>query len=158
MSEDGVLLASLRTMWDDADPMPADLVDRIVFTLQISDLEVELMRLHEAMEPAGVRGIGAETAGTITFSSTSLTVMLTVTGDGAGLRRVDGWLAPAAALRVELRLDPCQGDHVRHTVADDDGRFSFDDAPAGLVQLRIHPTDDAVLALERPVVTPAVQI
>jgi hypothetical protein len=161
MISDQELLAGLRDMWEATDPMPGDLVERVHFTLQLEDLEVELMRLHEAIEPVGARGGeptgtrgGTETASTVTFSSETLTVMLTISGDGAALRRIDGWIAPAAALRVELRRD----EGTAHTMADDDGRFSFDDVPAGLVQLLIEPTDGATVTLARPVVTPAVQI
>jgi hypothetical protein len=159
-----MLMRQLRGMWTALDPMPADLVERVLFTLRLEDLEVELMRLHEPAEPAGARGgpdghagMREETAGTITFSSPSLTVMLTVTGDGAGLRRLDGWLAPAAALRIEVRVAGRDGDGTVHTVADSDGRFSFE-APAGLVQLLIQPTEGAAVHLDRPVATPAVQL
>ncbi|HEU5107990.1 MAG TPA: hypothetical protein VFT95_05480 [Micromonosporaceae bacterium] len=152
--KDRPLLGELRGMWTRLDPMPTDLVDRVLFTLRLEDLEVELMRLHEAAEPAGARGGPAETAGMITFSSRSLTVMLAVTGDGADLRRVDGWLAPAATLRIDVRV---AGGADRDTVADEDGRFAFE-APAGLIQLVIRPTEGATLALDRPVATPAVQL
>jgi hypothetical protein len=158
-------MGELRGMWTTLDPMPADLVERVLFTLRLEDLEVELMRLHEPAEPAGVRGGAAdgraatreEAASTITFSSASLTVMLTVTGDGAGRRRLDGWLAPAAALRIEARISGRAGDGTLHTVADEDGRFSFE-APAGLVQLLILPAKGAAVHLDRPVATPAVQL
>ena len=167
--DDPALCGQLRGMWTALDPMPADLVERVLFTLRLEDLEVELMRLHEPAEPAGARGAAPdgrplareERAGTITFSSDSLTVLLAVTGDrttdSAGLRRVDGWLAPAAALRVEARVAGRGGDRTLHTVADSDGRFSFE-APAGLVQLLIQPTEGAAVHLDRPVATPAVQL
>lgn len=156
-SDDQILLAQLRRMWETADPTPRDLVERVLFTLELEDLEAELMRLHEATAPAGARAgepTGAETASTVTFGSASLTVMLTVSAAGDGLRRLDGWIAPAAALRVELR----RGDGAQHTVADADGRFVFDAVPAGLAQLRIQPTEGAAVALDRPVATPAVQL
>lgn len=160
MTEDEALLGQLRSMWDAADPVPDDLMERVLFTLQMEDLEVELMRLHEAVEPVGARGAepagvrDMETASTITFSSESLTVMLTISNDRGGLRRLDGWIAPAAALPVELR----RGDGAQYTVADDDGRFSFEQVPAGLMQLRIHPAENVAVTLSRAVATPAVQI
>ena len=80
--------------------------------------------------------------------------MLLLPRSGDPQRRLDGWLAPGAALRVELRT----GTTRRDTVASADGRFAFSDVPAGLVQLVIHPTDGATVALARPVVTPAIQL
>jgi hypothetical protein len=161
MRQDEALITQLRGMWTAVDPMPGDLAERVLFTLQLEDLEVELMRLHETSELVGARGVepvgqrGTETPTAVTFSSESLTVMLTIGSDGAGLRRIDGWLAPAAPLRIDLRR---WDGSAQNTVADDDGRFSFDDVPTGLVQLRIEATEDAGVALARPVVTPAVQI
>jgi hypothetical protein len=152
MNGDGVLLNQLRELWERSDPVPGDLVDRVLFTLDLEDLEFELMRLGEAAEPVGARS--AETATTVTFSSESLTVMVTVSVTGETLRRLDGWIAPGAALRVELRT--VRGP--RHSLADEDGRFSFDDVPAGLVQLSIQPSVDGAATLRRAVVTPAVQI
>ncbi|GAA2514457.1 hypothetical protein [Pilimelia columellifera] len=157
MNEDRALLDQLKGMWEATDPSPADLAERVLFTLQLEDLEVELMKLTDMPVLAGARG--AEATTTITFNSPTLTVMLTVSGDridddGQQLRRVDGWIAPAAALRVELR----SASGSQRTTADADGRFSLDAVPGGLAQLRIEPTDGAAVALGRPVVTPAVQL
>jgi hypothetical protein len=63
--------------------------------------------------------------------------MITVTDRAGGLVRVDGWLAPAAALRVELRLpEPAQP---RVAITDPAGRFAFDGVPHGIAQLLVHP-------------------
>jgi hypothetical protein len=142
----------LRDMWEAADPAPADLAERMIFTLQLENLEFELLRLHDVLEPVGARG--HETARTVTFGSDSLTVMVSMSGAGRPPHRVDGWIAPAAALRVELRTT--RG--TRETPADADGRFAFTEVPAGLIQLVLHPTAGADITLERPVVTPALQI
>jgi hypothetical protein len=152
MNGDAVLLDRLREMWQRHDPVPTELVERVLFTLDLEGLEFELMLRHDAQEPVGART--AETATTVTFSSESLTVMVTVSATGPAARRLDGWIAPGAALRVELRT--VRG--IRHGVADSDGRFSFDAVPAGLVQISIHPTPDAAITLSRTVVTPAVEL
>jgi hypothetical protein len=96
---------------------------------------------------------GVERARTITFASDSLTTMITLT-ETSGVFRLDGWLYPAAALRVELRSG--KGTVLEH--ADDGGRFAFTDVPAGLVQLIVHPTAGAPVELRTAVVTPAVQL
>jgi hypothetical protein len=162
--DERALLADLRAMWEEADPAPPDLAARALFRLEVeavleSDLlDAELMRLEEPLSLAGARGTapGAETASSITFSSTSLTVMVTVSAAAVTpqRKRLDGWIAPSAALRMELRTSA----GVEEAVADLDGRFVFADVPAGLVQLTIHPTDGAAVRLTGPVRTPAVEL
>jgi hypothetical protein len=163
---DGALLGKLRQMWQQADPVPDDLAERVVFAVGLEDVDYELLRLREVLEPAGARG--AETARTVTFGSDSLSVMVTLSGGlpadhrepalgpdrPASVRRIDGWIAPGAALRVELRTS--RG--VQETMADTTGRFALTEVPPGLVQLVIHPTEGASLVLSRPVVTPALQL
>jgi hypothetical protein len=151
-TEDQALLAALRRMWEVADPPPADLATRTLFLLELDNLEVELMSLRQELSAAGARN--AETASTITFASESLTVMLTVSPSGPQRHRLDGWLAPGAALRLELRTAA----GVREDLADSDGRFVFTDVPPGLVQLVIHPTEGAAVRLVRSVVTPATNL
>ena len=53
MTDDPTLLRAVHDMYDTLDPPPADLADRVLFTLQLEDLEFELMRLQEALQPAG---------------------------------------------------------------------------------------------------------
>lgn len=150
--DDDRLLAEIARLYERIDPMPPDLVDRIGFMLTLADMEIELARLTvESRVPVGARG--EERARTVTFSSDSLTVMVTITPTDAGCR-IDGWIAPGAAIRVELRSD--RGNH--DVIADVDGRFDFVDVPSGLVQLVFHPTPDVEVQLRSPVVTPAVQV
>lgn len=151
--EDGRLLEEIARLFELVDPMPHDLVERIGFTLTLADMEMELARLvAESRVPVGARG--EERARTVTFSSDSLTVMVTITPAGQGGCRIDGWIAPGAAIRVELRTDKGS----RDVVADEDGRFEFAGVPCGLVQLVFHPTPDIEVQLRSPVVTPAVQV
>lgn len=149
---DQTLLVELRRLWETTDPPPADLATRSLFLLQLENLEFELMSRRMEPSPAGARG--PETASTITFAAESLTVMITVSPDGPQLQRLDGWIAPSAALRLELRT----ATGVREGVADADGRFVFTGVPSGLVQLVIHPTDGTPVRLARPVVTPATEV
>lgn len=151
--EDARLLAEIARLYELVDPMPADLVERIGFTLTFADMEMELARLvAESRVPVGARG--EERARTVTFSSDSLTVMVTITPVSQSRCRIDGWIAPSAAIMVELRTDRGSQD----VVADVDGRFEFAGVPCGLVQLVFHPTPDSEVQLRSPVVTPAVQV
>jgi hypothetical protein len=151
--DDDRLLAEIARLYELADPMPPDLVDRIGFMLTLADMEIELARLTvESRIPVGARG--EERARTVTFSSDSLTVMVTITPTADAACRIDGWIAPGAAIRVELRSNRGSYD----VIADVDGRFDFADVPSGLVQLVFHPTPDVEVQLRSPVVTPAVQV
>jgi hypothetical protein len=76
---------------------------------------------------------------TLTFSADRLTAMVTVSRVGPGQLRLDGWLAPPAGYRVRLRM---HGGGTHETVADDDGRFSFERLDDGFGQLCFHPPED----------------
>jgi hypothetical protein len=150
---DAALLAELARIYDRIDPVPEGLVERIGFTLTLADLEIELARLtSETREPVGARG--EEKARTVTFSSESLTTMVTITPQDRGHFRIDGWLAPGASLAVELRTDHGS----LRTTSDDDGRFEFIQVRRGLVQLVSHPTNGSEVDLGSPVVTPAMEL
>ena len=129
---DAALFAQMRRMWQDVDPVPADLVDRMVATVAVEDLsrEYALLTLVEASQLSAVRG-ETDTA-TLQFSDgkTSVLVHVTVTEDGA--RRIDGWV-DAAALAIRLS----QGDREWSTDAGEHGRFAFDSVPPGVSRLRL---------------------
>jgi hypothetical protein len=150
--DDRGLIRRLRHMWQATDPERADLADRILFALQLEDANVELLRLGEPVRFAGVRG--ADVARTVTFSNNSLSVLVTMSEPAPGRRRLDGYIVPAAALRVEL----CSVCDPRDTTAAATGRFAFSDVPTGLLQLVFHPTAGAAVNLDRPFLTPPVQL
>jgi hypothetical protein len=76
--------------------------------------------------------------------------MVTVVAIPRDQRRLDGWLAPAGALVVEVRTGG--SDTVTHTVtADPTGRFVVESVPPGLAQFTVHLARSG-----RTVVTPAV--
>jgi hypothetical protein len=148
-TEDGALLAALRRMWERQDPAPDDLPDRVLFALSLEQLEVEVMQLREELL-AGARG--EERARTVTFTSASLSVMITISA--AAEVRLDGWITSGGGLRVDLLVEGQD----RSTTADGDGRFVFDGIAPGLAQLVFQPTAGAETNLSRPVVTPAIQV
>jgi hypothetical protein len=149
--DDGALEARLRSMWESADPPPADLADRALFLLELADLESDLLRMQE-VQLAGARG--EETTRTVTFDSDHVSIMITLSGSPGGARRLDGWITPPAALAVEART---RGGSTR-TAADASGRFSFPELPPALTQFVLHPTAGAAVELARPIVTPPLQI
>lgn len=151
--DDISLVRALRDMWEDRDPVPAGLVDRIEFTLALEDLEFDLLALSQEMrEPVAARG--EDRVRTITFSSENLSVMINIDEGKDGAVRLDGWIGEGGGMDVELRLSAGS----RQERSDDNGRFAFDDICPGLMQLVFHPTAGASVILPRPVVTPAIRV
>jgi hypothetical protein len=149
-AEDVRLLDQLARMYDTLDPVPAGLVDRLQFAITLDALHAELAELQRSGDLVGVRSGTAE-AQNITFTSSHLTIMVTITPLSADRVRVDGWIAPGNGVAVELRLSRS----IEHTVADDDGRFVFDDVPRGMVQFVLRPPESSE---QSPVVTPALEL
>ncbi len=142
--DDQAVLDRLAAIYARLDPPPADLDERVSFAVALKDVDVEVARLSEDVL-AGSGARGTERTRTITFDAESRTVMVTVVDRSDGQVRLDGWLAPAAALRVELRVvGPSPDAPASSTVvtSDDAGRFVFDGVPHGLAQLLVHPPDD----------------
>jgi hypothetical protein len=134
-ASDLAVLNSIRAYYDETDPVPAGLVDRITFRLTLDALETELATLMELdLAGAGVRSADTESVRTVTFTSESLTTMVTLTGEPGGTVRVDGWAAPGAGIRVEVLLDAGP----RETHADEDGRFVFSGLPRGMAKFALH--------------------
>ena len=117
------------------DPPPADLDERVSFAIALDSLDAEVARYRE-QEIIGSGARGSERTHTITFDADSRAVMITIASRPDSLVRIDGWLAPAAALRVELRLPEAPP---RVVTADAAGRFAFDGIPHGLAQLLVQP-------------------
>ena len=134
---DAVMLAEVARLYEEVDPVPDGLTDRLSFALALDELYAEVAEMSRGpMDLAGIRGdLAAVRTETLTFTAESLTAMITVTHVGPDRVRVDGWVAPAQGLPVRLRMQ--QGR--LETLANAAGRFSFDDLPDGFVQLSFHP-------------------
>ncbi len=150
--DDQAVLDRLAAVHVLLDPPPADLDERVLFAIALDDVDVEVARLSEdLLVGSGARG--SERTRTITFDAESRAVMITIVDRADGLVRLDGWLAPAAALRVELRLpEPAPS---RAVTSDEAGRFAFDGVPHGLAQLLVHPPEGGA---EPRVVTPSLAL
>jgi hypothetical protein len=141
-STDAELLDILRDCYSHLDPMPHTLVERSLFALawaaDPADAGAELLRIAGQRELAAV-GARGEEARVITFETESVTVMIRISAEG-DLLRIDGWLAPAGARRIELRT---AGGTVS-TLADEQGRFVLERVRQGLAQLAVrrHGTED----------------
>lgn len=148
---DSVLLTEVAATYDDVDPVPADLVDRVRFALALDEVFDEVAQITRVpVDAAAVRGDLADAVctDTLTFAAAHLTAMVTVTRSGSGRVRVDGWVSPVGERRVTVRM---QGSALE-THADAGGRFVVDDLREGFAQLVFHPRQDE--AAEGLVVTP----
>ena len=130
------MLNAMRAMYDEADPVPSGLVERIQFEITLDALEAELATLMQLdLADAGARGTATEAVRTITFTSESLTTMVTLTpqpgGSGPG-RRLGGARRRHPGRGAAAPADP------RETCADEDGRFVFDALPSGLAKFALH--------------------
>lgn len=128
---DAELFRALRRTWEDVDPAPADLVDRMVAAVATADLsrEYALLTLVSQTDLAAVRGDAD--ALTLQFSDGTASVLVHVVPVESGLRRVDGWVdAPAVSIELEQ-------DGRSWTTAPEHGRFAFDGIPAGMTRLRV---------------------
>jgi hypothetical protein len=97
---DAALFARMRAMWQDVDPVPAELVDRMVAAVAVEDLSREYALLTIVSgDLAAVRG-ETDTA-TLQFSDGTTSVLVHVTATEDGSRRIDGWV-DAAALAIRL--------------------------------------------------------
>lgn len=125
------LLAVVREVYEDADPVPGDLVARMQASLAVLDLDEELLLLVES-ELVGVRGASAYT---LRFASDEMDVLLRIAVEG-DRSRVDGWVVPAEAMTVRVMPEagPSQA-----TVVSENGRFELTDLPLGLHRIRLEP-------------------
>jgi hypothetical protein len=147
--DDDTLLADLRRIAGQVDPVPDDLL----MSLNATGFEINTEFCRFVPQPlagvlAGVRGDEETTRAT--FESASLTIMVEWTAGAKGTVRLDGWLAPPSACRIELRT--VDGPQTMDT--DEGGRFAAQRVTRGEVQIRVHPNDQEADGA-RTVVTPS---
>lgn len=147
---DLLALHRTRQLFDRLDPVPGDLVNRIQFGLTLDALEAELAELQRSGDLVGIRSDGDGEVQTVTFTSSSLSTMVSVSAMSADRVRIDGWVAPGGGVEVELRVVG----RALSAVADSDGRFVFEDVPRGLAQFVLRTP----VTGSRPVVTPSIEI
>ena len=151
---DEAVLREVALLLEQVDPVPADLVERVQFSLALDEVYAEVAHITRLSDDAlAVRGEpdAATRTETLTFSAERLTAMVTVSRAAPEQVRLDGWLAPAAVLRVRVRMQEGSAD----TVSDESGRFVLEGLPEGFAQLTFEPVEGA--AGER-IVTPLFQL
>jgi hypothetical protein len=148
---DARILAQVASLYAEIDPVPDDLIDRVQFAITLDALHAEIAELQRSSDLAGVRSDAPTETQSITFTSASLTTMITLTVASAERTRIDGWIAPGQGVAVELRT----GDGIFAQVADQDGRFVFDDVPRGWVRFVLRPPAGSAHSV---VITPSIEI
>jgi len=136
-------LAGLRRLHTQLDSPPSDMAEQMLLSMAVADLDAELASLREdQLVGSGARA--AERTRSISFETASLTIMVTTAEVDDGRVRLDGWLAPSAPLRVELRMPQAAGRSSQTTTADETGRFVFSGLPIGKPPKIDAPTGDRV--------------
>jgi hypothetical protein len=149
---DEEVMARIASLYRQLDPVPDDLVERLQFAVTRDALNAELAELQQLpMDALTARGGEQSEVKSLTFTSDSLTTMITISPSGPDRVRIDGWAAPGAKAGVELR----QVDNSLVVEADDDGRFVFDDVRHGLTRFVVRVAEESS---RPPVITPAVEI
>lgn len=148
---DARVLDELAAGYAIIDPVPAGLAERIKFGITLDALHAEVAELQRCGDLTGVRSGEATEVQTVTFTSESLTTMVTITPTSADRARIDGWAAPGSGLMVELRV---VGDNLT-TTADSDGRFVFEDVPRGLARFVLRAPSGTA---HHAVITPSIEL
>jgi hypothetical protein len=152
-ADDDQVLVAIAEYYAATDPIPPGLTERLQFAITLDALHAEVAELQRfGADAVGARSGQAPTkAQTVTFTSASLTTMITIAEADSGRVRIDGWAAPGAGVTVELRVKG----RVYRTVADADGRFALADVDRGLAQFVLSPADRSA---HPPVITPSLEL
>lgn len=144
--DDDRLVAALRRMWRDRDPVPTGLADDVLVALGTRGLADEyalLTLVEESTQLAGTRGdVGMRI---LEFRIEDRAVMVRISDTDGGRVRLDGWVSPARS--GSARLEWHGGD--AETRIEDEGRFAFPALRRGAATLRLELTDDGVLETEQ---------
>lgn len=147
---DRALLHSLRATLEAADPMPPDLDERVQLALTVQALHAEIAELERLPgELAGVRSHDYTRVDTVTFTSESISAVVTISRIDNETARIDGWLDGDIA-EVELR----ERQRTSTTTVDAEGRFVFTRVERGLVQFLFRFAEPGT----NPVITPSMEV
>ena len=151
-------VAAIRALYSRADPVPADLTERLKFAITVQALHAEIAELTDnallATRGAAVddqREAEPTPTDSVTFTAASVSLMVTATTGEDDRVRVDGWVTSPGA-----HVDAVTSEGTSSVISDANGRFVLDDLPHGPVHfvIRTDPHDKEV----RPVITPTIQV
>lgn len=134
------LFDTLRSAWSRWDPPPADLVDTILVSIAMDEIDHEyeaLTLIARDTQLVGARGDSASDRVLIEFRAGDLTVLIRVSAHPDG-HRLDGWVSPSSGGSVTLM----QGDTATTTEIDRQGRFEVTTTISGLCRLAVTPQLD----------------
>ncbi|MGA4507883.1 hypothetical protein ACQB6R_02485 [Propionibacteriaceae bacterium G1746] len=151
-ADDLSLVAAIGNAQQTFDPMPTGMVDRVLFALSLELMEAELaIMADEQLATARSSHAPQVQADTITFtsSSTSLMVVLTDDSDDDETVRIDGWVTGGG-----IKVTAQAGAHMLEQVSDATGRLVWLNVRHGPVRFLIESDRPG----SRPVVTPTVEV
>ena len=144
---DDDLLAAVAAAQARFDPPPVGLVERISFAVSLELMDAELASLSQE-ERAGARGLDPAVTDTLTFTASTLSLMVVLSETDGGVR-VDGWVT-GGGVSVEART----ADSIDLQVSDATGRLTWPLVPHGPLRFHIRPGRPD----QRPVFTPAIEV
>lgn len=140
------LMIDLRRLWEQTDPVPADLADTMIAAIEATDIDAEYELMTLVQRSNELVGTRLANSMSIEFAYNDVSVLIRVGElDDTGTRRIDGWIAPQEGTMVRLTHD--SGSLTCGLV---DGRFEFDDVPEGLIRLFFSGPDDDDVSLATP--------
>ncbi len=155
MTERDPIFTRLRSFWEAADPMPADLPDTMIARVWAASLDEayeHLVLIEQTTQLVGSRGAAASVDAPATasallmqFGSGADKVLLRVHAGPGGTLRVDGWLSPVRAAVVHL-----EGPDRLTTQASAGGRFAWVGVRPGSHRLRVEAEAEASALLTDP--------
>jgi len=151
-ASDSAILTDLREVHTLLDPVPLTLAERMKYAMTVHMLEAEVAELT-ATPMALVRSDVGERVDNISFSGSSMSLMVSLSTEASGVR-VDCWVTVPGALVEVHATGNGRGDE-RSAVTDEQGRCDFTDLPAGPAHFIVwaHPERTS-----RPIITPTVTL
>lgn len=146
-ADDDELFAAIASAQAWFDPPPVGLVERISFAVSLELMDAELAALSQE-ERAGARGLDPAVTDTLTFTASTLSLMVVLSETDGGVR-VDGWVT-GGGVSVEART----ADSIDLQISDATGRLTWPLLPHGPLRFLIRPGRPD----QRPVVTPTIEV